>query len=73
LIRLFHSEVYNMVIVCEKIFTIIILKEKFRVKVYNISTVSCNKNYFKLSSSGENIPLKFETMEGKLQSLLTFT
>jgi len=39
------------------------------------SNVSCDKNYFKLSSNGETVILKFEIriLEGNLSSVLTFT
>jgi hypothetical protein len=51
--------VTNIVIVCEKIVTVISLKKAISSEQCNISSVSCDKNYFKLSSSGATVILKF--------------
>ena len=70
-----HVEEINFYVVCNDELTYCEYIEKATSSDQCTVCVSCEKDYFTLSSGGETVLLKFETrmMEGKLPSVLTFT
>ena len=71
-----HVEEINFYVLCNDKLTYSEYTEKaISCEQCTISCFSCEKSYFKLSSGGETVLLKFETrmMEGKLPPVLAFT
>ena len=71
-----HVEEINFYVLCNyKLTNAEYIEKAISSEQFTISYVSCEKNYFILSSRGETVLLKSETrmMEAKLPPVLTFT
>ena len=69
-----HAVEINFYVLSNEYLTYADYSEKVTSSERCINSVSCEKDYFTLSSGEETVILKFETriMEGKLPSVLTF-